>query len=227
MTDDTEKMDVRFHTTKWSLVASSRKATALASLVQIYWKPLYFYLRQHGHDREVAKDLLQDFLTHAVQRRLFTRADPSRGRFRTFLLAALANFVKDRLRTASRQKRGGGRLVVPLDFIQGEHDFRQLVFTTDTPETAFERAWARSLLEQCLSELEAKPAHVSAFKLYLQGAGAREIALKTGMTESAVKSAALRLRPKFRRVLIRHIGLTAESKEELEEEIAHFLSLLS
>src|SRR5580693_4722180 len=107
--NDTEMMGPRhsFQTTSWSLVRSVRDVKSLSALIAIYWKPLYFFVRQKGHDNESAKDLVQDFLTTLLSKQTLKKADASRGRFRTFLLVALENFIKDRQKSASREKRGG------------------------------------------------------------------------------------------------------------------------
>jgi RNA polymerase sigma factor (sigma-70 family) len=109
-----------FDTTSWSLIRAVGDVQAFDTFVRIYWKPLYFFVRQHGADNETAKDIVQEFLTSMLERGSLTKADPARGRFRTFLLAALTNFMKDRQKAAARQKRGGAQTILSLDFADGE-----------------------------------------------------------------------------------------------------------
>ena len=101
----------RFPTTSWNLVRTAKKVEALDTLIQVYWKPLYFFVRQHGYDNETSKDMVQGFLTTLMQRDAFSKADPARGRFRTFLLAALSNFIKDCAKAETRLKRGGDQAI--------------------------------------------------------------------------------------------------------------------
>src|SRR4030095_8957503 len=92
----------RFPTTSWNLVQTARKVESLATLIQVYWKPLYFFVRQHGYDNESSKDMVQSFLTTLMQRDAFAPADPPRGPLRNFLLAALSNFLKDCAKAETR-----------------------------------------------------------------------------------------------------------------------------
>ena len=123
--DDTQMMgsEIHFPTTSWTLVRSSANLKALDSLITIYWKPLYFFVRQQGHSNETAKDIVQEFLKTLMERDAIKRADPARGRFRTFLLASLSNFLKDWAKAESRLKRGGDQTIFSLDFASGESEF--------------------------------------------------------------------------------------------------------
>jgi hypothetical protein len=82
----------RFPTTSWNLVKTARKVEALDTLIQVYWKPLYFFVRQKGYDNETSKDMV-GLPHHADAAGRVREGRPSRGRFRTFLLAALTNFL--------------------------------------------------------------------------------------------------------------------------------------
>src|SRR6185295_7333506 len=111
---------ISFQNTSWDLVRAAPKVEALDALIRIYWKPLYFFVRQRGFGNEEAKDIVQEFLASALQHSMIPRADPLRGRFRTFLLAALTNFLKDRRRSWGRLKRGGGHAPMSLDLEMAE-----------------------------------------------------------------------------------------------------------
>jgi RNA polymerase sigma factor (sigma-70 family) len=226
--NDTEMMGARstFQTTSWTLVRSVRDLKALDALISIYWKPLYFFVRQKGEDNENAKDIVQDFLTSLLSKQTLLKADATRGRFRTFLLAALENFMKDRARSASREKRGGGQKIVSLDFSTGERDFTLQVQAGESPENVLNRAWARCLWENALSGLTAEPSHLEAFKIYLEGSDYKEICSKTGLTESAAKTAVHRLRGHLRDIITEQIRSTAVSEEDLQAEILEFMNLL-
>src|SRR5687768_1201849 len=218
--------DPRFKTTRWNLVQASRDVKALESLVAIYWKPLYFFIRQHGYDNETAKDIVQEFFSMMIERSVLTKADPARGRFRTFLLTALSNFMKDWSKAATRQKRGGGQPIVSLDFARGDREYGIEVAKGDSPQTVLNRAWARSLWEQSMSEMKGDPAHLEAFKLHLENVDYAAISTKTGLSESAAKSAVHRLKGQLRDIIVGHIRETVSNEAELTAEVAEFMALL-
>lgn len=229
MRDQTKIMgdDVRFHTTSWTLLRSSRSLESLNALVEIYWKPLYFFVREQGYDNETAKDVVQEFLATLIERDAFLKADPARGRFRTYLLSALSNFLKDQTRGQLRQKRGGGRSILSLDFVLGEKEYQLEARSGDAPEQILGRSWARSLWTRCLSELEGDPAHLDAFRMYLRDADYEEICARTGLSTSAAKVAVHRLKERLRDLLIGYLAPTAADEAELQADLAEFKSLLA
>lgn len=229
MDSDTKLMgpQSRFQTTRWNLVRSARDRASLDELIRIYWKPLYFFVRQHGHDNETSKDIVQGFLAQLMERQALLRADPSRGRFRTFLLAALRNYLKDWSKAGARRKRGGGRPVFSLDFTRGESDYLLHGGTDETPERLLNRAWAVSLWDRSLTELRAAPMQVQAFKLYLEEKDYRTIAAATGLTEPEVAATLRRLKLDLKNIIIGHIRETVTTADELDAELAEFKSLLS
>ena len=222
--DDTQMMgdQIRFPTTSWNLISMQ----ALDSLIRIYWKPLYFFVRQQGHDNETSKDIVQEFLKTLLERDALKRADPTRGHFRTFLLAALTNFLKDRLKANARLKRGGDQPIFSLDFTRGESEFALEVARGESPEAVLNRTWARSLWRHSIEELKGDPAHLEAFRLYLSDVDYAQIARRTGLSEAAAKTAVHRLKAQLKEIVSRHIGETAASEEDLNAELAEFINLL-
>jgi RNA polymerase sigma-70 factor (ECF subfamily) len=216
-----------FDTTSWSLIRAVGDVHAFDTFVRIYWKPLYFFVRQHGADNETAKDVVQEFLTSMLERGSLAKADPARGRFRTFLLAALTNFMKDRQKAAGRQKRGGDQTILSLDFADGEREYVLEVASGEQPDTVLNRAWARTLWKQAISELKGEPSHVEAFRMYLADAGYEEIAKQTGLTAAAAKMAVHRMKGQLRDVVQHYILQTVQDEAELKAEIAEFMTLLS
>jgi RNA polymerase sigma-70 factor (ECF subfamily) len=216
-----------FQTTSWTLVRSVRDLQALNHLIAVYWKPLYFFVRQRGYDNETAKDIVQEFLATLLERDALTKADPDRGRFRTFLLAALGNFLKDWSKGEARQKRGGGRTILSLDFASGESEYALEARSAEAPETVLHRAWARSLWKHALSELRGDPAHLEAFRMYLADADYADIAARTSLSETAAKTAVHRLKVRLREILVGHLRNTVSSEAELAAEIEDFMALLS
>jgi RNA polymerase sigma factor (sigma-70 family) len=229
MHDQTKIMgdDVRFHTTSWSLVRSSRNLESLNALVGIYWKPLYFFVREQGHDNETAKDIVQEFVTTLIERDAFLKADPSRGRFRTFLLASLSNFLKDRARGLSREKRGGGQSILSLDFQSGEKEYQLESRSGDSPEKVLGRAWARTLWSRSMSELDGEASHLEAFRMYLRDATYDEICARTALSPSAAKVAVHRLKQRLRDILVGYLSRTSVDDTELKADLAEFKALLA
>jgi CheY-like chemotaxis protein len=226
---DTEILgnQIAFQNTSWDLVRAAPKAEALDALIRIYWKPLYFFVRQRGIGNEEAKDIVQEFLATTLEHDMIPRADPLRGRFRSFLLAALTNFLKDRHRAWGRLKRGGGHLPVSLDLDIGEPRYARGVNTGEPPEKIIDRAWAKSFLGQCILELEGKPSHLQAFELQMQGKEYACIGKATGLSETAAKTAVHRLRVRLRGIIRSHLSLPGATDEEVGRKVAEFASLLA
>lgn len=215
-----------FVKTSWSLVRSLRKGEGWDPLIRLYWKPLYFYVRRRGIDNETAKDLIQEFITHLIERRSIEKADPSRGRFRTFLLAALDNFLADWKKKETRQKRGRGAPVLSFDFAGGERDYAGELQAAETPEKLACRAWAHGLLDQCLLELDAHPTHVAALRMRLKGADYRQICEQTRLSDSMAHLAVHRLSKDFGEILGRRLRELCPDPAEFEAELSEFMELI-
>src|SRR6202042_3871506 len=148
----------RFPTTRWTLVVAAgdpqRKdsRSALVSLCENYWYPLYAYLRRRGHAPDEAQDLTQEFFMRLLGGRYLDKADPEKGRFRSFILTSLKFFAADEQDRQRAQKRGGG-MVVPLEFSSGEERYQREPAHDETPERIFERRWALSLLDRVMGKL--------------------------------------------------------------------------
>ena len=160
--EEREKGAANFNTTHWSMVLacgeevdSDRARQALASLFQTYWYPLYAYVRRRGYDEQDAKDLVQSFCLHLQEKHALAKADRQRGKFRTFLLSSLQNFLGHEYERSRAQKRGGGQELIRLDAEEADARYRLEPVQSATPETIFERRWAHALLEQTISDLRA------------------------------------------------------------------------
>ena len=218
----------QFPPTEWDLLQVAPNLQSLDILARRYWKPLYFYVRRHRFDVETSKDIVQGFLASVLSRQTFWKADPKLGKFRTFVLSALSNYIKDWSRSSSRLKRGGGQRGLSLDFGSVEAEYSpQIASHDDTPENVLNRAWARSLLEQSLADLKGSPAHLEAFRLYLDGESYESIGAKSGLSETAAKVAVHRLRAKLRKIVIDRIAETVDNAEDLNAELSEFVDLLS
>lgn len=230
-----------FATTHWSVVlAAGRRDTtraraALEQLCRSYWYPLYHYVRRRGYGPEDAEDLTQGFLARLIERDAIARADPERGRFRSFLLGSLKHFLADAWDKARAEKRGG-LPSSPLDFRAEETRLGEPPDVALTPDQAYERRWAITLLEQVYgrlaAEFEREGRHAQFDALRVALAGPRgdvpyaEISRQTGMTEGAVKVAVHRLRQRYRALLRETIAQTVATPEEVEDELRYLLRVL-
>jgi len=232
-----------FATTHWSVVLAvqdddpARAQEALEKLCRSYWYPLYSYLRRHGYSPPDAEDLIQGFFEQLLKRQALNKADPERGRFRTFLLSCLKKFVADQHDRAGRQKRGGGRVLLPLDIPNAEQRYNGALRSDETPEQHYERQWAATTVLKVLDQLRAEACAEGHGELLgnLQSTLTGDkpsvpyavLAQRLDMNEGAVKMAAHRLRKRYRALFREEIAHTVDRPEELEEEIAHLFQVLS
>jgi RNA polymerase sigma-70 factor (ECF subfamily) len=225
----------RFRETRWSIVLGAghpgtpEAREALATLCRIYWYPLYAYVRREGHSASDAQDLTQEFFTRLLDKNYVGAADRTKGKFRSFLLASLRNFLANERRRALAQKRGGGRAVFSLDVSEGETRFAFEPAHELTAEKVYERRWALTLLERTVATLREEFARSDKLplfehlKVHLGGEGSdvpyAPIAAALGMTEGAVKVAAHRLRLRCRELLRAEIAQTVAGPDEVDEEL--------
>src|ERR1019366_7103118 len=232
-----------FVTTHWSVVLAAtrsdttRAQAALARLYQAYWYPLYAYVRRRGYQAHDAQDLTQEFFARLLHENGLAQADRERGRFRTFLLAALSHFLANEWDKARAQKRGGAVQFVPLQLDSAETRYGQEPADPVTPEQCFERRWAVALLEEVLNRLREE--HLAAGTVQMFDAlkpclvGDRQaqpyaaLATQLGMTEGAVKVAVHRLRQRYRQRLREEIANTVATPEEVNDEMHHLFSVLA
>lgn len=228
-----------FPATAWSMLhqaqgeAPTEALTGWERLARAYWQPLYAFLRRRGADHHAAADDIQGFFAHLLSRDFLRRIERGNGLFRSFLLTALQHWRTDQHRAATAQKRGGG--LAPLAVEDLEAIGRMPVSTDDTPEEAFDRRWARAVYDNALAALQSRVAARGREPLFLQlrglltGQGAakyQEIAAALGMSESAVKQAALDLRREFGLTLRDEIRRTVADESQVDEEVRYLLGLL-
>ena len=229
-------------TTQWSQVLAARDGSdteafhAMENLCQTYWQPLYSYIRHQGAGPEDAKDLTQGFFSELLAKDFLASVDPSKGRFRAFLLAAVRNFLSHERAKARRLKRGGGAQTLSLDIHAGEERYATHAVETLTPEDVFEYRWAVTVLDRALTRLaeEARGAgteeQFETLKPYLTSEEAqqpyREVAAALEMSEGAVKVAVHRLRKRFGQALRLEIAQTVESPQDVDDEVRHLLNVI-
>ena|SRR5579872_301842 len=231
----------RFPTTRWTLVVAAgdprRKEarSALVSLCENYWYPLYAYLRRRGYPADAAQDLTQEFFVRVLEGRYLDRADQEKGRFRSFILTSLKFFVADEGDRYRARKRGGGMLV-PLEFSSGEERYQREPAHGETPERIFERHWALSVLNQVVERLRdefvqrGRPEHFERLKVFLLGQGDApyaELAREMNTSEGALKVAIHRLRKRYRDLFRQEIADTVADPAEVESELRYLAGVLT
>jgi RNA polymerase sigma-70 factor (ECF subfamily) len=217
--------------------ASPQAAEALERLCRTYWYPLYAYVRRGGHGTEEAQDLTQEFFARLVAKDYVARADPDKGKFRSFLLTGMKNLLCDEHDKARRLKRGGGREVISIDEREAENRYGLEPVDAMTPERLFERSWATTLLERAANRLREEylsagkaELHEQLIQFRLDAAEQRayaEVAARLGLSESAVKSAIRRLRQRHLQLVREEIAQTVADPGEVDEEIRYLLRVVA
>ena len=231
-----------FATTHWSLVASAGKpeskeaGEALQALCQRYWYPLYAYVRRRVPQVSEAQDLTQEFFARLLEKNALAQAAPERGRFRSFLLASLNNFLANEWDRANAQKRGGGQQPLSLDLSEGESRLHLEPAHNLTPQRLYEREWSLTLIRLAMDRLQADCTSAGKLRQFelLQGALAGEgasasyasVAAELEMTEEAARQAAHRLRRRFREFLRGEVAQTVSDPGEVDDEIRSLFATL-
>ncbi len=235
--------NARFATTRWSIVLLAGRGQdraaqdALAHLCEHYWYPIYAYVRRRGHAPADAQDLTQEFFARMLAQHTFAKADPERGRFRTFILTTLGHFLTDEWEKLRAQKRGGGQGVLSLDLAAAEKRFELEPADRDaSPDRAFDRLWAMTLLDTVLRRLEAEYARESKAQQFatlrpalVGGSAAQpyaELAAALGTSEGAVKVTVHRLRKRYRELLQAEIADTVNTPEAARDELQELFRAL-
>lgn len=200
---------------------------ALASLCRRYWPPVYAFVRRRGHERQDAQDLTQGFFEYLLETDLLHRADPDKGRFRSFLLGCLKMFISNEQAKARALKRGGNARFVPIDELAISSAANELAVHL-TPDRIFDRKWALAVIGQALERLAEEYSHAGMrpqFDLlqpYLTGQGNEplaELGLRMKKSPEATRVLLFRLRNRFRRLVRAVIGETVASPADIENEM--------
>ena len=233
----------RFGTTPWTLVLDAQTAItsggqrALAALCELYWYPLYAYLRRRGHSPEDAQDLTQGFFAYFLEHHALQAVDQTRGRFRSFLLAALNHYVSNARDRDRAQKRGGTAARVSFDHGTAEARYAREPADRWTPERVFDRNWALTVLDHVLARVrddyrtDGKGELFEHLNVCLTGdrvdVSYRELGGMLGMTEGAVKQAVHRLRRRYREILYAEIGRTVSTVDQIDRELQYLMAAVT
>ncbi|MEQ1751240.1 MAG: sigma-70 family RNA polymerase sigma factor [Prosthecobacter sp.] len=232
-------MSTAFITTQWTLIYRAGDsqtvsgAEAFSALCQAYWQPLYAYTLSTGVSHQDAQDFTQGFFQHLLEKDLPAGLHPTKGRFRTWLLAVMKNFLAGEHRHQTRQKRGGPDLQT-LTLEDAHHELHH----SDHPADAYEREWARSVLANALTRLREESEHAGQMNRFevLQGSlfdvtkgegATEEQAALLGISHNAAKIALSRLRQRYRELVKKEVSRLVEDPAEVDEEIAHLVRVLS
>ena len=238
---EAERRDESFTSTRWTMVleagdsaaASAQALSALSELCQIYWRPLYSFLRKQGYGPEDAQDLTQGFFAHLIESRAYARADRTKGRFRSFLLGALKHFIADAHDRGQALKRGGGMILEKLDDKAIAEAEAQIGRATKwQADEVYDREWAASLLRQALDRLArecalaGKPELFAHLKPYLSVAEDstipyEEMARRSRRPVATLRSDVARLRRRYRLILREEVRGTVVDDTDVEEELHH------
>jgi RNA polymerase sigma-70 factor (ECF subfamily) len=233
---------IGFHTTHWTIVLTAREGKAaaedaLSKLCLKYWYPIYAFIRRTGASPHESEDLTQEFFCRLLQRDWLANVAPAGGKFRSFLLVCVKNFLSNERDKALAQRRGGGRAPLPLE--REDAETRYLIEPQDpiTPEVLFERRWVFELLEQTIQALRNEYTQTARLDWFddLQGflpggkdiSSRAEIAKKHAVSANAVDVAIHRLRQRFGILLRQKVTETVASESEVDDEIRHLMSALS
>lgn len=235
-------MTRRFRTTRWSLIFAAgeaggcRSREALSKLCELYWYPLYAFVRRQGYDADAALDLTQAYFLTFLEKDYLADVKPEAGRFRSFLLASLKHFLSKASDAERALKRGGGKVVLAIDLGDAEACFLADRTTGDSPEDAFERQWAAAMLERAMTRLEQEAAEAgkgalfTALRGHLTGstdpADNAAIAERLGMSPGALRVAVHRTRRRFGELMRQEIAETVAHPDDIEAEVSYLVEIL-
>ena len=237
-----------FPSTHWSVVLAAGRSqaepaiaqAALEELCQIYWAPLYSFVRSRGYSVHDAQDLTQSFFAYLLEHKIYARVDRQKGKFRSFLLASLKNFLAhaaDRERTL---QRGGGQGFLPLNEEQAKE--AESVFqthrTASSEDRLFDRSWADALIVAGLERLsadykgESKEKLFNELRIFVAGGADppptyAELADRLGIAQSTLRSHVTRLRARYREALRAEVRRTVDTETQVNEELHELLHVLT
>lgn len=237
-----------FPSTHWSVVLAAGRTqaapdiarAALAELCQIYWVPLYSFVRSRGYSVHDAQDLTQSFLAHVIEDKVYARVDRQKGRFRSFLLASVKNFLANAADRERALKRGGAQDFLPLHEAQLAE--AELLFQThsrtSSEDRLFDRSWAEALLAAGLERLssdyknQGKERLFNELRIFVAGGVEppptyAELRDRLGITESTVRSHVTRLRARYREALRAELRRTVDTESQVDEELRQLVHVLT
>lgn len=209
---------------------------ALSRLCENYRPPVVAFLNRRGVAPAEAEDWAQELFAQLLASRAWKRADPEKGKFRTFLLGILRNVMRTQYAKDSALKNGGGQPVLSLEALQDESAWEPS-HEEEEPCYEFDRAWAMRTLRSAYNQVHdvwrtsGKERQFQAYTRFLPGsqlsASCTEVAAELGLEEGAVRTAVSRLRFDLREALRQHVALTVATPEAVEEELRYLHHILA
>jgi RNA polymerase sigma-70 factor (ECF subfamily) len=203
----------------------------------MYWSPLYAFARRQGFSLHDAQDHTQEFFARLLKKDFLRSVAPEKGRFRTFLLVAFKRFLANARERACAQRRGGGETPLSLDVEAAENLYRAEPLDELSADVVYERRWALTLLEQTMNRLHqeyitaGKSADFEQLKVFLTApkgeANYEKAATALGLNAGATRVAAHRFRRRYRELFRDEIAQTVNDPSEIDDEVAHLLTMLS
>jgi len=209
---------------------------AMEWLCQAYWPPLYAFVRAQCKDPVEAEDIVQEFFHQIIKGHILEPADPSRGRFRSFLLGCLKHFMSNQWRASQAQKRGGGCKIISIDLEVGEAAYLDAHATAATPEAAFDRQWAIAIVSRARERLRREHANRHKENLYkalipflseVRPIAHGKLAAQLSMSKEAVTVAVHRFRERYGELLRKEVARTVSDPAEVEDEVRHLIKVLN
>lgn len=232
----------QFPMTRWSLVLGAQEGNdedrtkALSELCEIYWYPLYAYVRRRGLSPSDAEDTTQGFFCELLAKDRVRLFSEEKGKLRAYLLSSVKNYLRDQAKMSRAEKRGGGQAVLSLDVEMAEQRYAFEPPEFDTPEKLFELRWALTVLERVFDRVKEEYERLGKAEIYLALKGLlagdgdvsfREIGQKIGVSEGAARVTLFRMRKLYRRYLEEEIAETVSEEESIESEIQHFSTVFA
>jgi RNA polymerase sigma-70 factor (ECF subfamily) len=237
-----------FPSTHWSVVLAAGRSdvepemadAALAELCRLYWAPLYGFVRSRGHTMHDAQDLTQSFFAYVLEHKVYARANRQKGRFRSFLLASMKNFLADAADRKRTLKRGGAKIFLPLHEEQAQE--AEWLFQTHSgmsnEDRLFDRSWAEALVATALERLsadykrEGKEQLFNELRMFVAGGADplppyADLAHRLGLAESTLRSHVTRLRARYREALRAEVRRTVDSETQVDQELRELLHVLT
>ena len=237
-----------FPSTRWSVVLAAGKSqaeqetsqAALAELCQTYWAPLYSFVRSRGYTVHDAQDLTQSFFAYLLEHKIYARVDRQKGKFRSFLLASVKNFLTHEADRAGTLKRGGRHEFLPLheDLAKEAESLFQTHCNASSEDRLFDRSWGEALLAAGLKRLsadykgESKEKLFNELRIFVAGGADRlptytELRDRLGIAESTLRSYVTRLRARYLEALRAEVRQTVHTETEVDEELRELIQVLT
>jgi len=240
-----------FEPTHWSVILAAAQTqaqpevarAALAQLCQTYWAPLYTFVRGRGYNSHDAQDLTQSFFAYLIEHKIYARADRTKGKFRSFLLASIKNFLGHAYQREQTLKRGGALAFLPLEAAQSEvaESLFQTYSASAAPinqDTIFDRSWAETLVETAMEKLaeeqrsEGKQKLFEKLRIFLSGSADPlpaydKLAISLSVPASTLRSYVTRLRARYREFLRAEVRRTVATDSEVNGELRELFRVLA